>query len=181
MKCHVALWFTLFCSHLASKHFGIPPLFLDVIFPWIKHSTWNQMQSSQKPVGHFTETVSMFFYNRVLPIRPHSSSYWAKWGARKHVASRAWIQSLFNQSPFPLINEWLQEAAYQVAEPIDWRTFGVVKSVSLITVNLPSLSTFTTLKQTAQRKGLFLFRTQFAYLVKGTRTLKEIINLKPKL
>lgn len=90
-------------------------------------------------------------------------------------------ESLFNQSPFPLINEWLQEAAYQVAEPIDWRTFGVVKSVSLIRVNLPSLSTFTTLKQTAQRKSLFLFRTQFACLVKGTRTLNFFIHFKPKL
>lgn len=45
-----------------------------------------------------------------------------------------------NQSSFPLINEWLQEAAHQVAKPIDWTTSGAFPSVCLITVIPPTFA-----------------------------------------
>lgn len=60
-----------------------------------------------------------------------------------------------NQNSLPLINEWLEEAAHQLAEPIDWTTFGVFPSVSLITVNPPTFP-LCHHKKTAQRKSFFL-------------------------
>lgn len=45
-----------------------------------------------------------------------------------------------NQSSFPLINEWLQEAAHQVTKPIDWTTSGAFPSVCLITVIPPTFA-----------------------------------------
>lgn len=105
-------------------------LFLDAFLPWFKHWTWKHLH------------VFLQLYSSCkTPQQPvPQKTCWLKWAGRC-AASSAWIQSPseLNLSPFPLINEWLEEAESRVAEPIYWRTFGAVKSVRLITVNHPEV------------------------------------------
>lgn len=105
----------------------------------------NTEHGAKETCASLRRNTSMFFCSCILPVRPPQQpvplkTCWLKWAGRC-AASPAWIQSLseLNLSPFPLINEWLEEAESWVAEPIYWRTFGAVKSVRLITVNHPEV------------------------------------------